>query len=86
MPKRQVPSLTGDVVKWLNTEVCKTSIHRFESGRRLHRSAGRGAWASVRFLRSDASHYDATRRDVWTVPSTFDSPTALVGLRASMQT
>ena len=26
----------GDVVKWLNTEVCKTSIHRFESGRRLH--------------------------------------------------
>jgi hypothetical protein len=25
----------GDVVKWLNTEVCKTSIHRFESGRRL---------------------------------------------------
>jgi hypothetical protein len=27
----------GDVVKWLNTEVCKTSIHRFESDRRLHR-------------------------------------------------
>ncbi len=27
---------SGDVVKWLNTEVCKTSIHRFESGRRLH--------------------------------------------------
>ena len=27
----------GDVVKWFNTEVCKTSIHRFESGRRLHR-------------------------------------------------
>jgi hypothetical protein len=26
----------GDVVKWFNTEVCKTSIHRFESGRRLH--------------------------------------------------
>ena len=25
----------GDVVKWFNTEVCKTSIHRFESGRRL---------------------------------------------------
>jgi hypothetical protein len=24
------------VVKWFNTEVCKTSIHRFESGRRLH--------------------------------------------------
>ena len=23
-------------MKWLNTEVCKTSIHRFESGRRLH--------------------------------------------------
>ena len=22
-------------MKWLNTEVCKTSIHRFESGRRL---------------------------------------------------
>src|SRR4029078_9894078 len=28
----------GDVVKWFNTEVCKTSIHRFESGRRLHHS------------------------------------------------
>jgi hypothetical protein len=26
------------VVKWFNTEVCKTSIHRFESGRRLHRT------------------------------------------------
>ncbi len=26
----------GDVVKWLNTEVCKTSIQRFESARRLH--------------------------------------------------
>lgn len=23
-------------MKWFNTEVCKTSIHRFESGRRLH--------------------------------------------------
>ena len=29
------PRSRGDVVKWLNTEVCKTSIHRFESGRRL---------------------------------------------------
>jgi hypothetical protein len=29
-------SADGDVVKWFNTEVCKTSIHRFESGRRLH--------------------------------------------------
>jgi hypothetical protein len=28
----------GDVVKWLNTEVCKTSIQRFESARRLHLS------------------------------------------------
>ena len=26
------------MVKWFNTEVCKTSIHRFESGRRLHRT------------------------------------------------
>ena len=26
----------GDVVKWFNTEVCKTSIQRFESARRLH--------------------------------------------------
>ena len=24
------------MVKWLNTEVCKTSIQRFESARRLH--------------------------------------------------
>jgi hypothetical protein len=24
------------VVKWFNTEVCKTSIHGFESHRRLH--------------------------------------------------
>ena len=24
------------MAKWFNTEVCKTSIHRFESGRRLH--------------------------------------------------
>ena len=44
----------GDVVKWLNTEVCKTSIHRFESGRRLHslstnRPTGRPA--SLRFAR-----------------------------------
>jgi hypothetical protein len=31
-----IPRLRGDVVKWFNTEVCKTSIHRFESGRRLH--------------------------------------------------
>ena len=29
----------GDVVKWLNTEVCKTSIQRFESARRLHTPA-----------------------------------------------
>ena len=29
---------SGDVVKWFNTEVCKTSIHRFESCRRLHLS------------------------------------------------
>ena len=28
--------IPGDVVKWLNTEVCKTSIQRFESARRLH--------------------------------------------------
>jgi hypothetical protein len=32
----------GDVVKWFNTEVCKTSIHRFESGRRLHLHPRRG--------------------------------------------
>ena len=31
----QSPDPRGDVVKWFNTEVCKTSIHRFESGRRL---------------------------------------------------
>ena len=31
-----IPGPRGDVVKWFNTEVCKTSIHRFESGRRLH--------------------------------------------------
>jgi hypothetical protein len=30
-------ALPGDVVKWFNTAVCKTAIHRFESGRRLHR-------------------------------------------------
>ena len=23
-------------MKWFNTAVCKTAIHRFESGRRLH--------------------------------------------------
>jgi hypothetical protein len=32
----------GDVVKWLNTEVCKTSIHRFESDRRLQSSTNWG--------------------------------------------
>ena len=46
---RQPPR--GDVVKWFNTEVCKTSIHRFESGRRLQsfpfRSALLGVAASV---------------------------------------
>jgi hypothetical protein len=37
-PMAQSPGRTtrGDVVKWLNTEVCKTSIQRFESARRLH--------------------------------------------------
>ena len=34
---------SGDVVKWFNTEVCKTSIHRFESGRRLHSTRSRSA-------------------------------------------
>ena len=34
MPRASAP--LGDVVKWLNTEVCKTSIQRFESARRLH--------------------------------------------------
>ena len=35
-----VPSAArGDVVKWFNTGVCKTPIHRFESGRRLHTCA-----------------------------------------------
>lgn len=33
---RRLAPHSGDVVKWFNTEVCKTSIHRFESGRRLH--------------------------------------------------
>ena len=32
----RIRRLRGDVVKWLNTEVCKTSIQRFESARRLH--------------------------------------------------
>ncbi len=31
----RIRRLRGDVVKWLNTEVCKTSIQRFESARRL---------------------------------------------------
>src|SRR6266576_2313352 len=48
--------IRGDVVKWFNTEVCKTSIHRFESGRRLHNlstkqpaepSAGLPYWATT---------------------------------------
>src|SRR5215208_6474125 len=34
----RIRRLQGDVVKWFNTEVCKTSIHRFESGRRLQLS------------------------------------------------
>ena len=34
---------SGDVVKWLNTEVCKTSIHRFESDRRLQSSTNWGS-------------------------------------------
>jgi hypothetical protein len=34
-PMRGAPR-RGDVVKWFNTGVCKTPIHRFESGRRLH--------------------------------------------------
>ena len=37
----------GDVVKWFNTEVCKTSIHRFESGRRLHPSPIRSGLAGL---------------------------------------
>ena len=45
----------GDVVKWLNTEVCKTSIHRFESDRRLQPSTnwgpGHTAWGLRRLSR-----------------------------------
>src|SRR4029077_8435040 len=38
---------SGDVVKWLNTEVCKTSIHRFESGRRLHQLSKKRPFGAV---------------------------------------
>ena len=34
-------------MKWLNTEVCKTSIHRFESGRRLHTLSTKPAFGPV---------------------------------------
>jgi hypothetical protein len=37
-------------VKWFNTEVCKTSIHRFESGRRLQHVSRKPAQTG-RFLR-----------------------------------
>ena len=33
-------STFGDVPKWLKGLVCKTNIHRFESGRCLHLNAG----------------------------------------------
>ena len=33
---RQKYSSIGDVAKWFKAEVCKTSIRRFESARRLH--------------------------------------------------
>jgi len=36
------------VVKWFNTEVCKTSIQRFESARRLHPSRACTAFAAAR--------------------------------------
>ena len=32
----------GDVAKWSKAGVCKTSIRRFESARRLHRSSSSG--------------------------------------------
>jgi hypothetical protein len=35
------------VVKWFNTEVCKTSIQRFESARRLHFLSTKPAYGSV---------------------------------------
>ena len=35
-PAAQVSRIPGDVAKWPNAGVCKTSIRRFDSGRRLH--------------------------------------------------
>ena len=37
----------GDVAKWSKAAVCKTAIHRFESGRRLHLNVVIGGWAGV---------------------------------------
>ena len=46
-------SRDGDVAKWSKAAVCKTAIHRFESGRRLH-FAGVAKLASARDLKSCA--------------------------------
>ena len=54
-PLLERPSLDGsrdgDVAKWSKAAVCKTAIHRFESGRRLH-FAGVAKLASARDLKS----------------------------------
>lgn len=43
----------GDVAKWFKAEVCKTSIRRFESARRLHianeRRSPREIWGFFAF-------------------------------------
>ena len=45
---------SGDVAKWSKAAVCKTAIHRFESGRRLHTlMAGEWRnWLDARDLKS----------------------------------
>ena len=55
---------SGDVVKWLNTEVCKTSIHRFESGRRLQEPSTKPAFGPVSLVWVPAYGMSPLRRVV----------------------
>ena len=59
----------GDVVKWLNTEVCKTSIQRFESARRLQ-SPRKTAESGRSDLLTAQAAYVAT--DLPVTPISFD--------------
>ena len=60
-PAARVSRIPGDVAKWPNAGVCKTSIRRFESGRRLHSDLNRPPGPAPGGLRGLAFEWPAWR-------------------------